>query len=133
MDDWEKGRKAPRPRVGKGQPPPEYRWRPGTSGNSRGRPKGALGLKGQLRRHLLRMVQNEDGSAVQASEAIARTVIDLACRGDLRAVQLLLSCSAEDAEHTEEPTALPAGLKNDETLIDDAALSRAMKNQKSEK
>jgi hypothetical protein len=26
--------------IGKGKPPPEYTWRPGQSGNSRGRPKG---------------------------------------------------------------------------------------------
>ena len=32
-------------RVGYCRPPREYQWRPGQSGNPRGRPKGAVGRK----------------------------------------------------------------------------------------
>jgi hypothetical protein len=134
MDSMEKGSKAHLRRVvGRGHPPPEHRFAPGISGNAAGRPKGALGLKGQLRRHLLQTVQLKDGNSVQAVEAIARTVIDLACGGDLRAVQLLLSCSPEEAEQVSEPSAAPASREDDDALIDDVLLSRNMKNQKTEK
>jgi|tagenome__1003787_1003787.scaffolds.fasta_scaffold20908575_1 hypothetical protein len=117
-------------RVGKGQPPPEYEFAPGESGNPRGRPRGALGLKGQLRRQLRETLQMKDGTAVQAAEAIARTVVKLAHEGDLRAVQLLLSCSPEELERAGEPAASAAGPDDDAALIDDTLLSRNMKNDR---
>ena len=117
-------------RVGKGQRPPEYQFAPGDSGNPRGRPRGALGLNGQLRRQLRETLQMKDGTAVQAAEAIARTVVKLAHEGDLRAVQLLLSCTPEELERAGEPAASAAGPDDDADLIDDTLLSRNMKNER---
>jgi len=113
-------------KTGKGHPPPEYQFPPGVSGNNKGRPRGALGLKGQLRRQLSQTVQMKDGTAVQAAEAIARTVVKLAHEGDLRAVQLLLSCSPDEVE----PAAPAAGPDDNATLIDDALLNRNMQNER---
>jgi hypothetical protein len=120
-----------RRKAGKGHPPPEFQFAPGTSGNPRGRPPGALGLKGQLRRQLQQTVRSTDGTAVAASVAIARTVIDLARKGDLRAVQLLLSCCPDDIERGGEPAASPSNLYDGEALVDEAELSRNMKNETS--
>ena len=72
----------------------------------------------------------KDGTAVQAAEAIARTVVKLAHEGDLRAVQLLLSCSPEELERAGEPAASAAGPDDDADLIDEALLSRNMKNER---
>src|SRR4051812_43315035 len=118
------------PKAGKGHPPREFQFARGTSGNPKGRPRGALGLKGQLRRQLAESVQTKDGGTVPAAEAIAKSVISLACQGDLRAVQLLLSCSTEDSERADEPTAAALARDPDETLIDDTALAQNMKNRK---
>jgi hypothetical protein len=61
----------------------------GQSGNPRGRPKRGASLSEHLR-HQLQQVVGEDGRTTRA-EALAATLVRLACDGDVQAAKLVLS------------------------------------------
>ncbi len=62
-------------------PPAEYRWKPGQSGNPKGRPKGS-GLSDRLRE----VLDADDGAAL---DAIVRAVVDAAAAGDAQFVRMI--------------------------------------------
>ncbi len=77
-------------KVGYGRPPERTRFKPGQSGNPRGRPKGTLSMANAVRRALReKVVIIKDGKQkkVTKREAAAIQVADQAVAGDLRAVQ----------------------------------------------
>lgn len=96
-------------KVGYGRPPERTRFKPGHSGNPRGRPKGILNMASVLRRTLReRVVIKENGRrrTVTKLQAAVTQVTNKAASGDLKAMQLLANLvrSAEDAAATSEPT-----------------------------
>ena len=78
--------------VGRGKPPAHTRFRPGQSGNPKGRPRGAADL-----RQILAAVANErvtiteNGRKVRLTklEVAARQLVNKAASGDHRAIELL--------------------------------------------
>lgn len=66
---------------GRNPPPAGYRWKPGQSGNPRGRPKGS-GLTDRLRA----LLEKDDGAALNA---IAAAVVEAAKAGDAAFVRML--------------------------------------------
>jgi len=112
--------------IGYKKPPRHTQFRPGESGNPGGRPARPRGLKAQIRRQLLELtaLDGDPMPKVLAQEAIARALIERACRGDLRAIEMLLNCSPDDAASGAGPD------DQDDALIDDAVLNRKLKNQK---
>ena len=75
--------------VGYGKPPLHSRFRPGQSGNPRGRPKGALGLKATLRKVLGQTVTVREGKLVRRVtrlEAVLLSLIARAMKGDAKAI-----------------------------------------------
>jgi hypothetical protein len=75
--------------VGYCRPPRATRFKPGRSGNPKGRPKGALGINSLARKLLLTPVKVRTPQGLQrisTIEALLRKSIEMAGKGDLRAI-----------------------------------------------
>jgi hypothetical protein len=62
-----------------------YRWKKGQSGNPGGRPKKIPAIE-----KLLADVLSENVNGIEAAEAVLRTIIDKALKGDMRAAEIIL-------------------------------------------
>jgi len=81
-------------RVGYRRPPIATRFRPGQSGNPRGRPKGARSVSGVIAAALSeRVAVTENGQRRHISklEAAVKQLVNRAASGEFRATQLLLA------------------------------------------
>ena len=79
--------------VGYGKPPVNTRFKPGQSGNPKGRPRGSKSFAGLMRAALSETVQvREDGQLrhISRREAIIKSWIARALKGDARANDRLL-------------------------------------------
>jgi len=79
--------------VGFGKPPVHTRFRPGQSGNPKGRPKKTKDLDKLMDRELSRSIRvNENGESktVTIREAIIRTIVVAAAKGDPKALRMIL-------------------------------------------
>ena len=93
--------------VGYGKPPEATRFKPGQSGNPRGRPQGSLNVATVLARTLReQLVVTEDGRRKRISklEAAVKQLTNKAATGDARAIHLLLGLT-QAAEN--RPGAVP--------------------------
>ncbi|MDQ8699206.1 DUF5681 domain-containing protein [Hyphomicrobium sp. LHD-15] len=80
--------------VGYGKPPKHSRFKRGQSGNPKGRPKGARNLDVAVQEELKQLVTvRENGRARRLSkrDVIAKSLVNKAVQGDLKALQLILS------------------------------------------
>jgi len=118
-----KGPRRPRPpsdpqyQVGYGRPPLHTQFKPGQSGNPRGRPKGARSLAATVRKVLGRkipVIERGQRKLVSADEAMLHRYLEMALEGDVKAGAFLLGFlerfqpgEADDAE----PEALSEGEK----------------------
>ena len=96
-------------RVGYGNPPAHTRFKPGRSGNPRGRPKGTLNMATVLERTLReRVVINENGrrKTITKLEAAIKQLTNKAASGELKALQLLAAL-VRSAEERAMKTAAP--------------------------
>lgn len=102
-DDTNCSRGIPK-KVGYGCPPEASRFKPGVSGNPKGRPKGSLNLVSILHKTLReKVVINEHGrrKTVTKLEAAMKQLVNKAATGDLKALRHLadLMRYAEAKEH----------------------------------
>lgn len=84
--------------VGYGKPPRHSQFRPGESGNARGRPKGARGLKADLHNELAaRHTIQINGKPVSGTrqQLMIMTLATRAASGDIKAAALLLPLIAQ--------------------------------------
>jgi hypothetical protein len=108
--------------VGRGRPPAASRFRPGQSGNPRGRPRNARGLSAIVATALSeRIAVTENGRRRQITklEAAVKQLVNRAAAGETRVTQLVLGlaqahdarqASTRDAFDTEADAAVMAGL-----------------------
>lgn len=98
-------------RVGKGRPPLETRWRPGQSGNPKGRPKGSRNISAvlsEILRQRVAVTENGKTRKVPVLEAMLRRLVNDALRNQPAAMKLLMSMvdrytdSPQAALHLEE-------------------------------
>lgn len=79
--------------VGYGKPPKHSQFKPGQSGNSKGRPKGTKNLATDLSEELAQKISiNEGGKQQQISKqrALVKSLLSKALKGDIKAVNLLI-------------------------------------------
>lgn len=79
--------------VGYKKPPKHGRFRPGESGNWRGRPRGAKSLKTELREELAETIKiKESGHAKMVSKqrAMLKSITAKAVQGDTKAVSVVV-------------------------------------------
>ena len=97
--------------VGYGRPPAATRFKPGRSGNPRGRPKGAKGTKATVKRVLMEKHRADPDGRGRTREytALELTVMllkTLAASGDQRAYKALM---ALDLQHSPQDSHEPIG------------------------
>jgi hypothetical protein len=84
--------------VGYGKPPKHTRFRKGRSGNPKGRPKGAKGVRASLKRELVNRITVREGNreiCISKAEALAKQLIARALKGDMKAIAELLKLDPE--------------------------------------
>lgn len=80
--------------VGYGRPPMSTRFKPGQSGNPKGRPRGTRNLRTDLEEELhSSLVVHENGKSRRISKqrATVKVLLEKALKGDIRAIDLLIS------------------------------------------
>jgi hypothetical protein len=109
--------------VGYGRPPKESQFKPGQSGNSKGRPKGSQNLKTKLKELYLGTVVVHNGKStcrVTMIEAVHLKQLARAMQGDYRAAQAAIAHAKELGVFDESKT--PDGPRGD--FFTRATLSR---------
>lgn len=95
IEESEMGKRA----IGYKQPPPEFQFRPGKSGNPSGRPKKLPSLRQVLGDELAKRVRiTEDGLEFMASKQVAliKNMVDAALSGNQRAASTVLAFFEKD-------------------------------------
>ncbi|MEO3475360.1 DUF5681 domain-containing protein [Roseomonas sp. CAU 1739] len=80
-------------RVGYGRPPTHTQFKPGQSGNPKGRPSGSANITTLIEETLNEKVPVTEGGrrrSITKAKAIAKQLVNKAARGDLQATRLLL-------------------------------------------
>ncbi len=105
--------------VGHGKPPKHTQFKPGESGNPKGRPKGTKNLATDLSEELAEMiVVNEGGRQLKISKqrAMIKSLLAKALKGDTRAATVLLKLLI-DAEQATTRNAIAEALSEDDQAI----------------
>ena len=94
--------------VGYGKPPKHTRFKPGRSGNPKGRPKGTKNLKADLTEELSERISVSEGGKpkkLSKQRALVKSLTAKAIKGDARAIStiinLMLRVLAGDEEEIE--------------------------------
>lgn len=80
--------------VGKGRPPLKTRWKPGQSGNLKGRPRGSRNIRSELREIAAKKVVVRDGEKDRRVSLLAANLLAHAvkgAKGDVRSAGLFLN------------------------------------------
>jgi hypothetical protein len=84
--------------VGYGRPPQASRFKPGTSGNPKGRPKGAKNLKTRIRDTMIASIPIQEGGKtrrVTRLEGVVLRQIQSALRGDDKSAMAVLKMALQ--------------------------------------
>ena len=77
---------------GYGKPPKHTRFKPGQSGNPKGRPRGAKGFEAMLKRELDRKIavtMSGRSAEISRAEAMMKRVVEQGLKGDLKAIRFI--------------------------------------------
>lgn len=106
--------------IGYAKPPHHTRFRPGQSGNPRGRPRGTRNLKTDLIEELGERILVREGDRarrVSKQRAVVKTLMARTLKGDARAANLLLSMMLRLLDTGEAANDPDLPLKDDEMEI----------------
>jgi hypothetical protein len=116
--------------VGYRRPPAHTRFKPGESGNSRGRPKGQPTASEIFMREAARVVRMQVGDKVESIsklEAVYRKLFNMAMNGDPRAMSMILAAHARLGVAATEASQDEADEKNLDAMVpDDEAVRRML-------
>ncbi len=107
--------------VGYGKTPVLTRFRPGQSGNPRGRPKGARGLRAELRAELdERVTITQDGKTKRLPKrrVILKALAVKAAKGDVRAADKIISLIIQMEGFEDQRTDRKSLSDNDLQILD---------------
>jgi hypothetical protein len=120
-------------RVGYAKPPKHTRFKPGQSGNLKGRPKGTLNMATVLERTLrAKVVVNENGRrrTITKLEAAIQQLTNKAASGELKALQLLAGLVRSAEERTAQTVIPTATLDEADEKVMVGILKRMESTQK---
>lgn len=114
--------------VGYGKPPKSTRFKPGQSGNPRGRPKGARGLRNELKAELdefVTITENGKSRRIRKRRLILKALAAKAAKGDVRAasqiVALVIQSEGFEDQRQEKRTVSDADRAAFEAIFGDSA------------
>jgi Family of unknown function (DUF5681) len=106
--------------IGFGRPPTETRFRPGRSGNPKGRPKGTRNIASMAREALERKISVTAGAhrrIMTVREAAYRRLAEKAISGDIKALVCLLSLEGETHQAESNQASPHASAERDLEII----------------
>ncbi|QOF69518.1 hypothetical protein IG197_16780 [Aminobacter sp. SR38] len=119
--------------VGYGKPPKATQFKPGRSGNPKGRPKEARSMKAIALREFTQLVEIRDGDGtrkITKREALIKSLMVKALKGDLNAIKALIAIAGENTEpefdSVHEQVLSPADQAQLRHLLGDAALDMSI-------
>ncbi len=92
--------------VGYRKPPKRTQFKPGRSGNPKGRPKRPTGLEDQVERELAQKITVREGGKSQKlskREVVAKQLVKKAMEGDVRALRAIMTMPSADTKSSLEP------------------------------
>ena len=107
-------------RIGYGKPPRHTRFKPGRSGNPRGRPSGSKNLATVLSEALNEpVIVAEDGRRrkITKRQAIIKQLVNRSAKADLRATKILIDIIQDIERRTEPASAETSFSAADEKVI----------------
>ena len=110
---------SPSDSVGYCQPPKQHQFKPGQSGNPKGRPKGAPTLQEVMAREATKLIKIKQGDnvvSVPKLEALARRVFNKALEGDLAAARIIFQLASEPEASPTAETAESFALPGDDVI-----------------
>lgn len=116
--------------VGYGRPPKASRFKPGQSGNPRGRARGQSNLATDLARELGEQIRIREGDrekSVSKQRAMVKALVAKSLKGDARAAALLISLLVKVEEQSGKATPSAKAVSSQDQAIIDAFLKRAGK------
>jgi hypothetical protein len=108
-------------KVGYGRPPVATRFKPGQSGNPKGRPKGSLNLKTDLRSELSEKIQIREGQRslkVSKQRAMLKALVAEALKGNARAANVVLTLVGKLFEPAAAAEEIPALTTDDQAILE---------------
>ena len=123
-------------RVGYKRPPRKYRFKPGQSGNPRGRSTGARGLKTILRKELsgrVRITENGKTRTISKMELLIKRLVEMGGKGDFKSLAKLLDLGTIVFGMDDEERAATALTREEQAIIDEAAKRRRALGGKTKK
>jgi hypothetical protein len=123
--------RAARYPVGYGKPPLASRFKPGTSGNAKGRPKGAKNLKTLIREAMTASISIQEGEKtrrVTRLEGVVLRQLQSALKGSDRAALAVIKMAHQlrFLEDSESDTAEPALSPEEERILNEL-IARSLK------
>jgi hypothetical protein len=103
--------------VGKGRPPMATRWKPGQSGNLKGRPKGAKNLAtlfNEILNRKLKIQENGKTRTITGREGIVMRVFTAALKGDIKALGFILGIEPEIARSVQPVETIKSDMSAEE-------------------
>lgn len=118
-------------RTGYKNPPQESRFKPGKSGNPKGRPKGSTNLATAIRKEMntkVTVVENNRRKTITKTDVVAKQLVNKAAQGDPKATATLARMDVDEpltnaAEHP------PMALEECDEKVLENALLRVLRNR----
>jgi hypothetical protein len=108
-------------KVGYRRPPAHSRFRPGQTGNPKGRPKGAANLRTDLRDELsehIRVREGERDLKISKQRAMLKALVAKALRGDARAANVVLGLVSKLFEAAAPMEPVPNLTADDQAILE---------------
>lgn len=108
-------------KVGYRKPPAKSRFKPGQSGNPKGRPKNSTNLKTDLRSELsekIRIREGERSLKVSKQRAMLKALVAKALKGDARAANVVLTLVGRLFEPEAVAEEVPALTSDDQAILE---------------
>ena len=122
--------------VGYKRPPRKHRFKPGHSGNPRGRTKGAKGLKTILKKELsgrVRITENGKTRTISKMELLIKRLVEKGGKGDFKSLAKLLDLGTIVFGMDDEDQSATVLTREEQAIIDEAAKRRRALGAKTRK